>query len=332
MVERMSMRDEDYGAALTLAEGDDGIWSPPMAASACEQPDWRSLYEQAHTRAEKERARADAAQARAEELRRAEVDSRSRAGSLKWQLDTCRNKLKAASEETKEVRRGGEGRAFLPGGSGAAGNTPFASRRRVEQAQHDHVAAHGSRPAAQGGEGLAGPNREPGRAACQASRDWDRVVEGALRAQERAAGEAALRAQARSAARRRRPWPHAAARARGTNRRAQSAEGCAGVFLLREALRGERRAFLDRHRDRSQGPHTQDRPSPVAPELRLRIVAPGSVGAPGAAAVPQDALRDQLLGTLPVRALCLLPAPAPRCRVAVRPGAGGLRPGRWPTL
>ena len=56
------MRDEDYGAALTLAEGDDGIWSPPMAASACEQPDW-PLYEQAHTRAEKERARADAAQA-----------------------------------------------------------------------------------------------------------------------------------------------------------------------------------------------------------------------------------------------------------------------------
>ena len=46
------MRDEDYGAALTLAEGDDGIWSPPMAAPACEQPDWRSLYEQAHTRAE----------------------------------------------------------------------------------------------------------------------------------------------------------------------------------------------------------------------------------------------------------------------------------------
>ena len=107
------MRDEDYGAALTLAEGDDGIWSPPMAASACEQPDWRSLYEQAHTRAEKERARADAAQARAEELRRAEVDSRSRAGSLKWQLDTCRNKLKAASEETKEVRRAAKDALFF---------------------------------------------------------------------------------------------------------------------------------------------------------------------------------------------------------------------------
>ena len=99
----------------------------------------------------------DAAQARAEELRRAEVDSRSRAGSLKWQLDTCRNKLKAASEETKEVRRAAKDALFFQAGSGAAGKTPFASRRRVEQAQHDHVAAHGGRPAAQGGEGLAGP-------------------------------------------------------------------------------------------------------------------------------------------------------------------------------
>ena len=107
------MRAEDYGAALTLAEGDDGIWSPPMAVSACEQPDWRSLYEQAHARAEKERARADAAQARAEELRRAEVDSRARAGSLKWQLDTCRNKLKAAAEEMKEVRRAAKDALFL---------------------------------------------------------------------------------------------------------------------------------------------------------------------------------------------------------------------------
>ena len=196
------MRDEDYGAALTLAEGDDGIWSPPMAASACEQPDWRSLYEQAHTRAEKERARADAAQARAEELRSGRKRGQQRGAA-------------------------GHGRTQRPG---------------LEEA----------------------------------------------------------------------------------HRRAQPARRCAGVFLLREALRGERRAFLDRHRDRSQGPHTQDRPSPVAPELRLRIVAPGSVGAPGGAAVPQHALRDQLLGTLPVRALCLLPAPAPRCRVAVRPGAGGL--------
>ena len=44
-------------------------------------------------------------EARAEELRWAEVDARGRAGSLKWQLDRCRNKLKAAVEETKDVRR-----------------------------------------------------------------------------------------------------------------------------------------------------------------------------------------------------------------------------------
>ena len=32
------------------------------------------------------------------------MDSRARAGSLKWRLDTCRKKLEAALEETKEVR------------------------------------------------------------------------------------------------------------------------------------------------------------------------------------------------------------------------------------
>ena len=41
------MRAEDFGATLTPAEGEDGIWSPPMAAPACEARDWRSLYEQA---------------------------------------------------------------------------------------------------------------------------------------------------------------------------------------------------------------------------------------------------------------------------------------------
>ena len=109
------MRAEDFGAPLTLVEGEDGLWSPPMAAPACEPRDWRSLYEQAYARAEKERARADTAQARAEQLRRAEVDSRSRAGSLKWQLDTCRHKLKAGAEQTKEVRRASKDALFFQG-------------------------------------------------------------------------------------------------------------------------------------------------------------------------------------------------------------------------
>ena len=59
---------------------------------------WRSLYE-------RERARAEAAEARCEELRGKEVASRARAGSLKWYLDNCRRKLAARVGKLKEVRR-----------------------------------------------------------------------------------------------------------------------------------------------------------------------------------------------------------------------------------
>ena len=101
----MAVRDENFGANLTLVEGGDGIWSPSDAAPACAPRAWRSEYEREHARAERERARADVAEARCEELRWAEVGSRARAGSLKWQLDRSRSKLKAAVEETREVRR-----------------------------------------------------------------------------------------------------------------------------------------------------------------------------------------------------------------------------------
>ena len=94
----MTSCDEDFAAALTLDEGDDGTWPPSGSAPATETPDWRSLYEE-------ERSRADAAEARAEKLRWAEVDARSRAGSLKTQLGKIREKLEAAVEEVKEVRR-----------------------------------------------------------------------------------------------------------------------------------------------------------------------------------------------------------------------------------
>ena len=101
----MAIRDEDFAAGLTLVESGDGIWSSPEAAPASSPRHWRSEYEREYARAERERARADAADARCEELRWAEVDSRARAGSLKWQLDRSRSKLKAAVEETQEVRR-----------------------------------------------------------------------------------------------------------------------------------------------------------------------------------------------------------------------------------
>ena len=108
----MAMRDEDFGAAPTLTEGDNEVWSPPMAAPPREPPDWQSLYEQAQTRAEQERARADAAEGRCEQLRRAERAARSRAGSLKWQLDKSRDKLETAVEEVTEVRRAAEDALF----------------------------------------------------------------------------------------------------------------------------------------------------------------------------------------------------------------------------
>ena len=101
----MTIRDEDFGAALTLTEGDDGIWSPPMLAPASEPRDWQSLYEQAHARAEQERARADAAEAHAEELRWAEVAARSDAGAWKSRFKACRQRLSEAEEETKDLRR-----------------------------------------------------------------------------------------------------------------------------------------------------------------------------------------------------------------------------------
>ena len=80
-----------------------------MASPTRGPRDWQSLYEQAHARAETGRTRAAA---RAEELLQAERAARSRAGSLKWQLDRSRDKLKAAVEETKEVRRAAKDALF----------------------------------------------------------------------------------------------------------------------------------------------------------------------------------------------------------------------------
>ena len=94
----MAIRDEDFGADLSLVERDEGIWSSPEAAPTRTPRDLLSPYE-------RERARADAAEARCEELRWAEVASRTDAGSWKSRFKACRSKLTAAEEETKELRR-----------------------------------------------------------------------------------------------------------------------------------------------------------------------------------------------------------------------------------
>ena len=101
----MTILEDTVGAEFSSVERPDGRWSTPSETLSRGEPDWRSLFERERARADEERGRADAAEARSEELRWSDVDARSRAGSLKWQLDTLRKKLKAAVEETKEVRR-----------------------------------------------------------------------------------------------------------------------------------------------------------------------------------------------------------------------------------
>ena len=114
----MAVLDEDFGTGLTLVEGNGGVRSSPVSVPERAPRDWRS-------QCERERARADAAEARAEELRWAEVASRSDAGSWKSRFKACRHRLSEAVEETKEARRTARDGAVLAGGSGAPGDAPF---------------------------------------------------------------------------------------------------------------------------------------------------------------------------------------------------------------
>ena len=98
IVVRMVVLDEDFGTNLTLVEGNGGVGSCPVSVPEHAPRDWRS-------QCERERARADAAEARAEELRWAEVASRSDAGSWRSRFKACRHRLSEAVEETKEARR-----------------------------------------------------------------------------------------------------------------------------------------------------------------------------------------------------------------------------------
>ena len=101
----MVVLDDDFTVDATLAEGG-AIWSPPKPTPADASHDYRALYE-------RERARVEAAQARCEELRWAEVAARTEAGSWKSRFKSCRSKLDAAVEETKKLRR--EVKAGAPG-------------------------------------------------------------------------------------------------------------------------------------------------------------------------------------------------------------------------
>ena len=89
----MVVLDEDFGTGLTRVEGNGGVRLSPVSVPERAPRDWRS-------QCERDRARADA-----EELRWAEVASRSDAGSWKSRFKACRHRLSEAVEETKEARR-----------------------------------------------------------------------------------------------------------------------------------------------------------------------------------------------------------------------------------
>ena len=103
----MKICTEAVQSEVSLVERPEEPWPHSPGLPAMGEAYWRSLYE-------RERARAEEAEARCEELRRKEVDSRARAGTLKWQFDNCRKKLAASVGEVKELRRGAkEARAEL---------------------------------------------------------------------------------------------------------------------------------------------------------------------------------------------------------------------------
>ena len=78
----------------------------PGACSVPAAPDWRRLYEQTLVRAE-------AAEARAEELKWAEVAARSALGSLQWQFKEARRKRLEAVEVADGARRAAKRALFL---------------------------------------------------------------------------------------------------------------------------------------------------------------------------------------------------------------------------
>ena len=98
MVAAMAYRDPEV----------DPVRHVPGAASVPAPPDWRRLYEQA-------RERAEAAEARAEELKWAEVASRTEAGAWKSQFETARRKRLEAVEDANKARRAAKNAFSLAG-------------------------------------------------------------------------------------------------------------------------------------------------------------------------------------------------------------------------
>lgn len=78
----MAVLDNDFSVGVSLAEDGARIWSSTNSSATAVPRDFKSLYEQ-------QRARAEAVEARCEELRQAEVSACSSAGYWKWHFKSC---------------------------------------------------------------------------------------------------------------------------------------------------------------------------------------------------------------------------------------------------
>ena len=197
---------------VALAEGPGELW-PGSGAG----PDWRALYE-------REREQAEAAGARAEELRWAEVRARCDAGYWKSRWGASRRRLREVVAATREARRAARDRPGVAARGGASARSAAGGGGVRGEAQHgDGVADGGGAPAQEGpgaGEGARCPrgrgadveaaDQTPGRPVGGASRVAYGAAEGEGRRRERKAGAAALEAAAGPAARGAGPWSHGA--------------------------------------------------------------------------------------------------------------------------
>ena len=160
----------------------------------------------------------------------------------------CRKRLTAALEESKEVRRAAKDTLSLQaevarvtallsqaGVDARKRSTMVSLRTEVGRLSADLKASQAEK------EALAS-RVEVLEAELATSREQGDAFEVAVRAQERAAGQDTFGASARTAARRRAPWPHPTARAGGEERRASPGARRAPVCVLRQALCGERRS------------------------------------------------------------------------------------------
>ena len=142
--------------------------------------------------------------------------------------------------------------------------------------------------------------------------------------QEREAGDAALGAQTRPAARAR-PVTAVPLGLRSRRRRNGRSRRRTRSYVPAAASPMSPTASVPRRSSRSRSSaHVRRIVRPALPPgLRLPVLAPGGDPRPPAgAAVRRNALRDQRLGAHPLRALCLLPAPASGRGVDDRPGVG----------